>query len=297
MLASVPGSNACGWGLAGERRGARMSQSEGPKANRFPLPLKRLAGEVTTSGPRQLLRPQRLLRDVARDGVRSSAPTGIGLDSEWVRLRMIDRLRTERVCGERVLVAMASVPRHRFIDSALAAQAYEDTSLPIGHGQTISKPSVVARMLGLLCDGQLARRDGHLGRTLEIGSGCGYQAALLAELSTDVVSIERLGALHARALATLAQLNVKRVRLVHGDGMDGVAAFAPYHSIVAAAGGESMPPAWLAQLARGGRLVAPMHRDGSLTQVIMVVDKSLDGHLREQVYDGVMFVPLKSGTL
>ena len=116
-------------------------------------------------------------------------------------------------------------------------------------------------------------------------------------LATEVVSIERLTALHARAASTLSQLDLRHVRLLHGDGMKGAAAYAPYHSIVAAAGGDSLPAAWLLQLALGGRLVAPMHRAGSLTQVLMVVDKALDGSLHESVYDGVMFVPLKSGTL
>lgn len=278
-----------------------MSQKDGPKANRFPLLLRRLTDGGATSQPRPLLRPQRLLREAVRDRESHVPPTGVGLDSAGVRQRMIDRLRAERVCGERVLDALAAVPRHQFIDTALAAQAYEDTSLPIGHGQTISKPSVVARMLGLLSEGQLARRNGHLGRTLEIGSGCGYQAAVLAMMATEVVSIERLTALHARAAANLSQLGVRHmvrpIRLLHGDGMDGAAAYAPYHSIVAAAGGDSLPAAWLLQLALGGRLVAPMHRAGSSTQVLMVVDKALDGRLHESVYDGVMFVPLKSGTL
>ncbi len=273
-----------------------MNQAGRPKANRFPLVLERMSSEQVPNGPRQPLRPQRLLRDAARDSARNARPTGLGLDSVLVRQRMVERLRAERLCDEHVLDAMAAVPRHLFIDSALAAQAYEDTSLPIGHGQTISKPSVVARMLGLLSDGQLARRDGHLGRVLEIGSGCGYQAAVLAQRSSDVVSIERLAALHERAVATLARLHVKRVRLLHGDGMLGVAAFAPYHSIVAAAGGQAMPATWVQQLAPGGRLVAPMHRAGSQTQVLMVIDKALDSSLHESIYDGVMFVPLKSGT-
>jgi len=152
------------------------------------------------------------------------------------------------------------VPRHLFVDPALATQAYEDTSLPIGHGQTISKPSVVARMLELLFGAERARAAGDLGAVLEIGTGCGYQAALLSLLGKRVVSVERLKPLHDKARELLAPLRNSRLRLVFDDGMRGHPPGAPYDSIIAAAGGDEIPPAWLDQLAVGGRLVSPVQQ-------------------------------------
>jgi protein-L-isoaspartate(D-aspartate) O-methyltransferase len=198
------------------------------------------------------------------------------------------------VAGASVLQAFAAVPRHRFVDTALAAQAYEDTSLPIGLGQTISKPSVVARMLQWLAEGALARQRGHLGRVLEIGSGCGYQAALLAQLATRVISVERLADLHALARRNLDAVQVRDVRLVLADGRLGHPPNAPYDSIVAAAGGEDIPPAWLAQLAPGGRLVAPTSLPGVKGHALVVIDRSPEGFTR-QIGEIVAFVPLKSG--
>jgi protein-L-isoaspartate(D-aspartate) O-methyltransferase len=180
------------------------------------------------------------------------------------------------------------------VDTALAIQAYEDTSLPIGLGQTISKPSVVARQLQWLFDGANARRLGHLGRTLEIGSGCGYQTALLARLARTVISIERLQPLHQMARRHLDALGVPGVRLVHGDGRVGHPPNAPYDSIVAAAGGEAVPQAWLEQLAVGGRLVAPTAMPGLAGQALVIVDRTAGGFVR-QIGESVTFVPLKSG--
>lgn len=244
-----------------------------------------------------LLRPQRLLHDAAREAARQSAPTGLGLDSQAVRQRMAERLQAEGLRCTPVLQALASVPRHHFVDTALATQAYEDTSLPIGLGQTISKPSVVARMLELAFAGANAAAQGHLGRVLEIGTGCGYQTALLALLGRRVVSLERLKPLHDKARANLAGWRHGDVRLVYGDGRDGHAPRAPYDTIVAAAGGDDLPPAWIEQLAEGGRLVAPMHDAASGGQVLVVLDKPGQGQpLRRQLADAVHFVPLKSGT-
>jgi protein-L-isoaspartate(D-aspartate) O-methyltransferase len=189
---------------------------------------------------------------------------------------------------------MAQVPRHQFVDSALAAQAYEDTSLPIGLGQTISKPSVVARMLSLLHEGARARELGHLGKALEIGTGCGYQAAVLCLLARQVVSIERLGALHEQASARLEHWRAQRLMLIWGDGRSGHGPSAPYDSIVAAAGGEDVPPAWLEQLAIGGRLVAPVQSDAHGGHMLLVVDRNIDGYSRA-LHEPVHFVPLKSG--
>lgn len=263
-------------------------------SGRFPLGLDRLQRETRSPGT-EVLRPQRPVHEAARDATRRSAPSGLGLDSQAVRERMVARLRADGVRNEPVLQAFATVPRHRFVDSALATQAYEDTSLPIGLGQTISKPSVVARMLALLFDGESARSRGSLGRVLEIGTGCGYQTALLGLLATRVLSIERLKPLHDKAREHLVDWRHGDLRLVYGDGRDGHAPRAPYDSIVAAAGGDDLPPAWIDQLAEGGRLVAPMHDAASGGQVLLVIDKRPDG-LHRRLHDAVHFVPLKSGT-
>ncbi len=208
---------------------------------------------------------------------------------------MVQRLRAEGVACEPVLAALGSVPRHLFVDSALAAQAYEDTSLPIGLDQTISKPSVIARMLGLLFEGREAAQCGSLGRVLEIGTGCGYQAALLSLLARQVISVERLRPLFERARANLAPLRSDNLRLVYGDGRLGHAPNAPYDAIICAAGGDDVPPAWLEQMAIGGRLVAPTRSAAGTGQVLLVVDRSADGWSR-QSHEAVHFVPLRSGT-
>ncbi len=250
--------------------------------------------QATAAAARTLLRPQRLLEHAHVDAARRVAPTGVGLDSADVRRRMVARLRSAGVADEAVLDAMATVPRHRFVDAALVTQAYEDTSLPIGHGQTISKPSVVARMIELLMAGANARAARSLGRVLEIGTGCGYQAAVLSQLARQVISVERLQPLHDKARELLAPLRSPNLRLVYGDGMRGHPPNAPYDSIIAAAGGDALPPAWLEQLAVGGRLVSPVRQAGSDRQVLMVVDRSEHG-FEQNMYEAVHFVPLKSG--
>ena len=221
------------------------------------------------------------------------APAGVGLDSQAVRERMERELAAQGVSDARVLAAMGLVERHRFVDTALANQAYEDTSLPIGLGQTISKPNVVARMLELLRGGALAA-DGKLGRVLEIGTGCGYQAAVLSHLAAEVYSMERLRGLHDKARENLRTLRLPNVHLLFGDGMAGFPKGAPYAAIIAAAGGQAIPPAWIEQLAPGGRLVAPMHTAGG-AQALVVLDKTAQG-VRQTVLEAVHFVPLKSGT-
>ena len=256
---------------------------------RFPASLPGARAEAA-----QPLRPQQPLHQAARDAARQHRSSGLGMDSLAVRRRLVERLRTATQCHDAVCQAMLSVPRHRFVDSALAAQAYEDTSLPIGLGQTISKPSVVARMLGLLFDGDAARARGHLGRVLEIGTGCGYQTALLACMATRVVSLERLKPLHDKARDNLGADRAASIRLVYGDGRLGHAPNAPYDSIVAAAGGEALPAAWLEQLADGGRLVAPVHDKEHAGQVLLVVERRGEV-LHRRLHEAVHFVPLKSG--
>jgi len=215
---------------------------------------------------------------------------GVGLDSGAVRARMVARLAAQGIADARVLGALGAVERHRFVDSALVNQAYEDTSLPIGLAQTISKPSVVARMIELLLAGSPA---GKLGRVLEIGTGCGYQAAVLAQVATEVYSIERLRGLHDKARNNLRPLRIANVHLLFGDGMVGFAKGAPYAGIIAAAGGEAVPQAWLEQLAIGGRIVAPTVMPGG-RQALVVLEKTAR-EVRQSILETVHFVPLKSG--
>ncbi len=287
-------------GGQGDRDRDRDRKGEATRAFTFPLPLERVGKSGSLAKPRETLRPQRHLHEVARDAGRPlTLQGGLGLDTALVRARMVQRLRDEGLRCEPVLAAMQRVPRHLFVDSALAAQAYEDTSLPIGHGQTISKPSVVARMVELLYGGAQAAALGHLGRTLEVGTGCGYKTALLAQLASWLVSIERLQPLHQKAVlhladARLAAGRLDHLRLLHGDGMLGYAPGAPFDTIIAAAGGRETPQAWLDQLAVGGRLVAPVHGAGGRGQVLVVVDRHATGWARSEL-EGVHFVPLKSG--
>ncbi|MBF6631383.1 MAG: protein-L-isoaspartate(D-aspartate) O-methyltransferase [Comamonas sp.] len=226
-------------------------------------------------------------------GVRpAAAPVGIGLDSAAVRTRMVQRLAASGIQSPKVLSAMGSVERHLFVDSALVNQAYEDTSLPIGLQQTISKPSVVSRMIELLEGAECARQSG-LARVLEIGTGCGYQAAVLGRVAREVYSIERLRGLHEKARNNLRHLRLTNVHLLFGDGMQGYGQGAPYAGIIAAAGGDAVPHAWLDQLAVGGRLVAPLVKSPG-HQVLLVIDKTSHG-FTESVLEAVHFVPLKSG--
>lgn len=227
-------------------------------------------------------------------GARPIAATavGVGLDSAAVRTRMVQKLAAGGVTSPQVLQAMGQVERHRFVDSALGNQAYEDTSLPIGMGQTISKPSIVARMCELLLGAEVARTAG-LGRVLEIGTGCGYQAAVLSLLAREVYTLERVRSLHEKARDNLRPFRLANVHLMFGDGMLGYPSGAPYSAIIAAAGGDSVPQAWCDQLAVGGRLVAPMAVAGG-QQMLLVIDKSAHG-LKQNVLEPVHFVPLKSG--
>lgn len=218
--------------------------------------------------------------------------SGVGMDSVAVRTRMVQRLIAAGISSPQVLQAMGAIERHRFIDSALVNQAYEDNSLPIGLGQTISKPSIVARMAQLLTEAQAAQENG-LGRVLEIGTGCGYQAAVLSQLAREVYSIERLRGLHEKARVNLRPFRVPNLHLLLGDGMLGYAKGGPYMGIISAAGGTSLPPDWCDQLAVGGRLVAPTVVSGG-QQMLMVVDKTPHG-LKQTVLEPVHFVPLKSG--
>ncbi|MEZ5608121.1 MAG: protein-L-isoaspartate(D-aspartate) O-methyltransferase [Burkholderiaceae bacterium] len=229
---------------------------------------------------------------IARAPAPAALP-GAARDAIPARARMVQALAAGGIRDPEVLRAMGAVDRHRFVDHALVAQAYEDTALPIGLGQTISKPSVVARMVELLMQGVARGADGRPGRVLDIGTGCGYQALVLAQLASEVYSVERLRELHEKARANLRPLRVANVHLIVGDGMQGFASGAPYAGIVSAAGGEAVPEAWIDQLAYGGRIVAPtVQANGA--QALVVIDKTRQA-IRQTVLEGVHFVPLKSG--
>lgn len=222
-------------------------------------------------------------------------PMGRSTASQAARSRMVQRLAKQGIADARVLRAFDTVERHRFVDSAWVSQAYEDISLPIGLGQTISKPSVVARMIELLLQAPaLMHPSGEsLGRVLDIGTGCGYQAAVLACVAHEVYSIERLRVLHERARINLRPFRLANLHLLHGDGMAGYPKGAPYAGIIVAASGSSAPMAWIEQLAVGGRIVAPF---GSAqdNQALVVIDKNITG-VQQCILDAVRFVPLKSG--
>lgn len=223
------------------------------------------------------------------------APGTPSMASGAVRARMVQRLAAQGIGDARVLRAMTAVERHLFVDSALVNQAYEDTSLPIGFGQTISKPNVVARMVELLLGAPAlaSQPDGRLGRVLEIGTGCGYQATVLSHVASEVYSIERLRGLHERARTNVRPLRLATVHLIFGDGMLGYPKGGPYAAIIAAAGGDAVPQAWLDQLAVGGRIVAPTQSEGG-GQALVVIDRTPVGFQR-RVLEAVHFVPLKSG--
>ena len=262
------------------------------KRHGFPVQLDRVSSSLVRAGSTRTgaqTMPVTKTSVSARAPVLQAVASGLGLDSQAVRSRMVEKLRAQGVTDEAVLSAMNQVPRHQFVESALVNQAYEDTSLPIGLGQTISKPNVVARMIELLRAG----RSGKLGRVLEIGTGCGYQAAVLSLVATEVYSIERLRGLHDKAKENLRTLRLPNVHLIFGDGMIGFPKGAPYAGIISAAGGEQVPQPWLDQLAVGGRLIAPtVTAQGQ--QALVVVERT-DTGFQKEVLEAVHFVPLKSG--
>ena len=206
---------------------------------------------------------------------------------------MVDRLREKQgITDERVLAAMAAVPRHVFVEEALASRAYEDTALPIGFGQTISQPDVVARMIEALRAGR------ELGKVLEIGTGCGYQAAVLAHIAPEVYSVERIQALIDRARRNILGLKLSNLRLTYGDGNLGVEKAAPFDSIIVAAAAPEVPPALLQQLAMSGRMILPLKtpQAGRGTQQLVLIERGPRG-FSETVLDAVRFVPLETGKL
>lgn len=224
---------------------------------------------------------------IAGNGTRN----GIGMTSDRTRARMIERLRNDGIRDEVVLSAMNAVPRHIFVDEALAIRAYDDVPLPIGNGQTISQPWVVARM------SELARNGRALDSVLEIGTGCGYQTAVLAHLATTVYTVERIAALVNKARRNLTSLKLRNVRLKHGDGSADLGEPLEVDAIVVTAGATHVPTALLKYLKPGGRMVLPLAKgegDERGVQRLTVIDATPAG-LREQVLDAVRFVPLLPG--
>ncbi|MBK7675398.1 MAG: protein-L-isoaspartate(D-aspartate) O-methyltransferase [Candidatus Accumulibacter sp.] len=216
----------------------------------------------------------------------SGAVSGFGMTSQRTRTRMIERLREQGIVDEEVLAAIAAVPRHVFVEEALASRAYEDTALPLGFSQTISQPYVVARMIEVL----LAGRD-ELGKTLEIGAGCGYQAAVLAQLTDEVYAVERIAPLLAKAKANLRAIRQLKVRLKHADGQLGLPEAAPFATIIVAAAAAHVPRPLLQQLAPNGRLILPL---GTGTQQLVLIERRAEGFVETRL-DAVRFVPLLSG--
>ena len=213
---------------------------------------------------------------------------GQGMTSQRVRDRLVERLREAGIVDENVLNAIRTVPRHLFVDEALATRAYEDTALPIGHSQTISQPWVVARMTEALL------REAAPKKVLEIGTGSGYQAAILAALGLEVYTVERIGDLLRQARKRLRQLGMN-VRSKHDDGRVGWPEHAPYDAIIVTAAAPALVSALIDQLAVGGCLVAPV--GGASSQSLLKLTRRADGSVDEAVLAPVVFVPLLSGTL
>jgi protein-L-isoaspartate(D-aspartate) O-methyltransferase len=207
------------------------------------------------------------------------------------RRLMAQRIAEGGVRHHGVLQAIATVPRHAFIDAGLSAQAYEDSALPIGNEQTISKPSIVAKMIEALL-----KTKPKLGKVLEIGTGCGYQAAVLSLLAEDVYSVERIRNLHDSARAKLRPYRISNLRLIYGDGIRGLPQAAPFDGIILAAAGLGVPDPLLDQLAIGGRLIAPVSRSET-EQQLLLIERVSSQRFQRTVLDEVFFVPLQSGTI
>ncbi|TXG02244.1 protein-L-isoaspartate(D-aspartate) O-methyltransferase [Massilia arenae] len=277
----------------------------------FPLPLSSVTSGVRKPGtPAPVQTPQTATRNATTyTGARtppspgpaprapgyvqvtSSAPAAQRSDlaaSEAVRRAMVGRIARQGVSDPKVLMAMETVPRHLFIEPAMSGQAYVDASLPIGHNQTISQPYIVARMI------EVMRAGGELGKVLEIGTGCGYQAAVLSFVAKDVYSIERIKPLHELAKTNLRPLRISNLRLQYGDGMLGLPQVAPFDGIILAAAGLEVPRALLEQLAIGAHLVAPV---GAQVQHLHRITRTGKSEWTSETLEACHFVPLRPGTI
>lgn len=215
--------------------------------------------------------------------------SGIGMTSQRTRSRLIKRLREKGIIEENVLSAMEQLPRHIFIDEALAHRAYEDSALPIGMGQTISQPYIVARMTELLV------MSGPMNRVLEIGTGCGYQTSVLSKLASHVFSIERILPLQKQAIERFKVLNLSNITCRHGDGHQGWKEYAPFDAIIVTAAPDNVPQPLVEQLAEGGRMVIPVTKAGG-DQELFLLEKT-DGQVSTMKIEDVKFVPLLGGTV
>ncbi|MCC7091067.1 MAG: protein-L-isoaspartate(D-aspartate) O-methyltransferase [Nitrosomonas sp.] len=213
--------------------------------------------------------------------------SGIGMTSQRTRMRMIERLRTQGIADEVVLSVMGAIPRHIFVEEALASRAYEDVALPINYGQTISSPWIVARMSELL------RNQSDLGKVLEIGTGCGYQTAVLARIAQKVYSVERIGPLLTRTRLRLIELQIRNTHLRHADGLHGFIEAAPFDGIIMTAVTTHVPASLLEQLVMGGRMVFPK---GARKQNLCIIERTPQGYT-ETVLEEVNFVPLLAGVV
>jgi protein-L-isoaspartate(D-aspartate) O-methyltransferase len=286
-----------------------------PERSTFPLPLSSVTGSTARKPPAPVATPQTATANAARavGGAQppkapqpgpklpgyaapatQSAPAAQRSDlmaTEAIRRAMVARVAGQGVRDALVLAALESVPRHLFIEPALSSQAYIDASLPIGHHQTISQPYIVARMIEAMRE---AMADGRqLNRVLEIGTGCGYQAAVLARVAKEVYSIERIKPLHELAKANLRSLRLSNLRLHYGDGMLGLAQVAPFDGIILAAAGMEVPRALLEQLAIGARLVAPV---GGQVQHLQRITRTGKSEWTSETLEACHFVPLRPGT-
>ncbi len=246
----------------------------------------RLGGGITpTNSNARILTPPRVANVQATRQL--AKRVNMGLNSERSRATMVNRLRQQGIQDERVLDAIMAVPRHLFVDQGLASRAYEDAALPIGFGQTISQPWVVARMVAAVCE------KGIPDKILEVGGGCGYQAAVLAKLSRRVYAIERVQGLYQQTRQRLEKLGLlSRIQLVHGDGSKGLPNAAPFDAILVAAAGIEIPQALLDQLAIGGRLIAP---EGGADQRLVLIERTGEQAWHRTELEAVRFVPLRSG--
>ncbi|TFW08978.1 protein-L-isoaspartate(D-aspartate) O-methyltransferase [Oxalobacteraceae bacterium OM1] len=286
------------------------------KDKRFPLPLssvvdkpsknsqamQRGAGKVATpqtatlnaaqNGSRPVRQTETAVRSTMHANPTPAAPVRAApLVSDAVRFAMVARVAKQGVSDTKVLAAMEAVPRHMFVEPALASQAYIDASLPIGHHQTISQPYIVARMIEVM---RSNGNGGVLDRVLEIGTGCGYQAAVLSLVAKEVYSIERIKPLHELAKANLRPLRIPNIRLHYGDGMLGLPSVAPFDGIILAAAGLEVPQALLEQLSIGGRLVAPV---GARHQVLQLIERVSKFEWRNTTLEDCHFVPLRPGVV
>lgn len=293
-------------------------RSGAPEGKRFPLPLSSVTGGARKPGtPAPVATPQTATQNAARalggaaqppkapppgpkppgyaSQATQSAPAAQRSDlmaTEAIRRAMVARVAGQGVKDGLVLAALEAVPRHLFIEPALSSQAYIDASLPIGHNQTISQPYIVARMIEAMRAGKTGSAE--LGRVLEIGTGCGYQAAVLARVAKEVYSIERIKPLHELAKANLRPLRISNLRLHYGDGMLGLAQVAPFDGIILAAAGLEVPRALLEQLAIGARLVAPVGGQVQRLERITRIGKS---EWASETLESCHFVPLRPGTV